>query len=65
MIKMTLFRVSFNDGEEKRMISWNQKILLDSLEKDSHKNVKSIEPLINLEGKSFTDIISQGKKYLI
>jgi hypothetical protein len=59
MIKMTLFKVYYADGKTRKHISWDKKTLLDSIE----EKIASVEPITDLVGNTYQDIISQGRNY--
>ena len=56
---MTLFKVRFEDGRVQKHISWDKKTLLDSIE----EKITSVEPITDLVGNTYQDIISQGRNY--
>jgi len=58
MIKMTLFKVRFENGRVKKILSWDKKTLLETAE----EGIASIDPITDLVGNTYQDVIDQEKE---
>ena len=56
---MTLFKVRFEDGKIEKILSWDKKTLLETIE----KGVVSVDPITDLVGNTYQDVVDQGRNY--